>query len=251
MKALILNGSPKKKMGTSWYISKALKIMLPGCEKEEIALRDKRNHAKIIERLGEIDALVLSVPLYVDGIPSHILSFLQEIEKICAEHEYTFKLYVISNGGFIEGKQSAVHLDMYRCWCERAQIEWGGGLGIGGGVMLFVLLFVILAQIMILLAGIISNIVSGVSIAGTLQSFIPTIATWLFLNSGFLFCTYRLSGAIRRGVIIKNQYTRVMLPSFVFLIISDIFMTLMALLNGKLIFSLYRRDSMKDPKNKI
>lgn len=245
MKVLILNGSPKKKLGASWYISKIFKPMLPGCKKIEIAIKES-NYDKIFSLLGEVDAVVLSVPLYVDSVPSHVLSFLQTAEKVCAEQQHRFKFYVISNSGFIEGRQNAVHLDIYRCWCERAQVEWGGGLGIGGGVMIFVLMFVILVQLVILLIGIISNAISGAPVLNALRSFVPSLISWLFFNAGVLFFTARLARAVRRGATTKNLYTRVMLPSFIFLVVADIFMALMALFKGNLIFSLYRKDRIEE-----
>jgi hypothetical protein len=67
------------------------------------------------------------------------------------------------------------------------------------------------------------------------------IAVWLFFNIAMLICEYILARNIRRAKTFKNIYTRVMVPSFIFLIFADIFMALKALLNGKLIFSLFKK----------
>ena len=68
------------------------------------------------------------------------------------------------------------------------------------------------------------------------------ICTWLFLNSGVLFCMARLSSAVRRGKPLANQFTRVMIPSFLFIPIADIFMVLSSLFQGRFLFALLKRD---------
>jgi hypothetical protein len=70
---------------------------------------------------------------------------------------------------------------------------------------------------------------------------------WLFFSGGMLFYEFILARAIKKRKVIKNKYTRAMVPSFIFLIFADIFMALEALLHGKIIFSLYKKiDYKKD-----
>jgi len=71
---------------------------------------------------------------------------------------------------------------------------------------------------------------------------------WLFFNIGLFFNTFILAHAIKRRKLVKNRYTRAMIPSFLFLICADIFMVLSALLHGKLIFSLYKRITIDKSK---
>ena len=68
------------------------------------------------------------------------------------------------------------------------------------------------------------------------------MSTWLFLNIGVLFCMARLSSAIRGGRVLADQFTRVMIPSFLFIPIADIFMILSALFQGRFLFALLKRD---------
>jgi hypothetical protein len=63
----------------------------------------------------------------------------------------------------------------------------------------------------------------------------------LFFSAGMLFYEFILSWAIKNKKSIKNKYTRVMLPSFIFIIIADVFMTFSALFRGKLVFSLFKK----------
>jgi len=235
MKIMILNGSPKTKGGASRFFSDALKLMIGGCEYSEYSLKNKQNYKEIFSNMKIVDSVVLSVPLYVDGIPSHVIGFLKEAETFCKENNSKFKLYVISNNGFVEGRQNKSHIEQYQCWCERADVAWGGAVGIGGGVMLNVIIYAQLgSRAVILLLTMIENFTASLPLVNNqmILSVVQDIAVLLFLFSGMLFCFGRLAGAIKKGDSVKTMYTRVMLPSFVFLIISDIFMFLSFLLNG-------------------
>jgi len=63
----------------------------------------------------------------------------------------------------------------------------------------------------------------------------------LFFYSGMLFFEFILAWAIKNKRSIKNKYTRVMLPSFIFIIVANIFMALTGLFHGKLIFPLFKK----------
>ena len=139
MKAMILNGSPKKKGSTSGLLGRAMGCFLAGWEVWHASIRTKKQFPEILQHLKEIDVLILAAPLYVDGIPSHVIEFLQEAEAFCRENHCRFVFYAISNNGFIEGSHNRVHLKMYECWCRRADVAWGGGIGVGGGEMFYVL----------------------------------------------------------------------------------------------------------------
>jgi hypothetical protein len=245
MNILIINGSPKKKGGASTFFTKVLSLMLFPKRIKYKALGLSKNYESIFTELQTTDVVIFSVPLYVDSIPSHMINFLKHLEQLCIKNKFKFKLYVISNSGFVEGKQNSAHLEQYKCWCERSGIIWGGGLGIGGGVMLHVIFYVILLLGIIRFSlGIIYNIAIGEPIVDTqlLYGFIRSMATWLFFCSGMFFCIFRFTWAIKRTKSIKNMYTRVMIPSFIFLIFSSVFMTLSALFNGT-IFSLFKKGN--------
>lgn len=139
--------------------------------------------------------MLLTVPLYVDGIPSHVIAFLQEAEKFCMENSCHFSFYVISNHGFIEGIHNKVHLKMYECWCKRSCVTWGGGIGIGGGEMLHILsiIYPIVFAVMIL----INFIRYAMGTPVTCSDWMPCIknlAIYLF----FSYWRYLLYGTIGR-----------------------------------------------------
>jgi multimeric flavodoxin WrbA len=162
MNILLINGSPKKKGGASAFFSKVLGFMLFPQRVMSKTIGVSRNYENIFTYLKSMDTVILSVPLYVDGIPSHMIHFLQQMEWYCVHNKCKFMLYVISNSGFVEGRQNHAHLEQYKCWSERAGITWGGGLGIGGGVMLHVIFYVmLLLSIIQFIIGILINIFSG------------------------------------------------------------------------------------------
>ena len=105
MKTVFINGSPKKYFSASGYFLKLQSVFVKG-QSVSVKLRNKSNHQKVLEQLADADAVVFSMPLYVDGPPSHILAFLQDMEDFFKEHSLSLKIYIISNNGFIEGKQN-------------------------------------------------------------------------------------------------------------------------------------------------
>jgi hypothetical protein len=218
--------------------------MLSGNKITEYSLRNKKHFPLIFESLKTASVVVLAAPLYVDGIPSHVLRFLLEAEQFCKAACH-FKLYVISNSGFIEGRHSEIHLKQYRCWCERAGVAYGGGLGIGGGVMLHLIFYttLLLSIAAFIIRGIINIFVSGASFFdNNLVSLLQNITIWIIFDIGMLICTAQLASAVKKDKTIKDMYTRVMVPSFVFLIFADAYMAILALLHGTLPFSLFKKD---------
>lgn len=250
MKILILNGSPKRKGSTSELLGRMSGLLLAGCRIQYASLPMKSESsrgqavAEIMRQFHDIDALILAAPLYVDGIPSHVLEFLQQAEEFCVKNGCHFFVYAISNNGFIEGVHNKSHLRMYECWCQRAGLTWGGGVGIGGGEMfhcLFVYYPIVFAAL--IAVNLIRYCVMGTGIAfSDWRPLIENIGVCVFFNCGILYCMARLSMGVRKLRRMKNRYTRVMVPAFLFIPMADIFMTITALFNGKIIFTLLKQD---------
>lgn len=243
MKVLVLNGSPKKRGSTSGLLGRIMGCFLTGCQVQYASIRTKNEYAAILPQLNEIDALVLAVPLYVDGIPSHVLEFLEAAERFCMENNCRFSFYVISNNGFIEGIHNRVHLKMYECWCRRTAVTWGGGIGIGGGEMLYVLSIYFPVMLAVYLGINLVKYISGTPV--TFSGWLPLLenaAVYLFFHCGIFYCMLRLAAGIRKLREVRNRYTRVMVPALLFIPMADIFMALSALFNGKIIFFLLKKD---------
>jgi hypothetical protein len=70
------------------------------------------------------------------GIPAHLLHCLVQLEEACAEIEKETTVYAVVNCGFYEGHQNGLALAMMECWCSKAGLKWGQGIGIGAGGMI-------------------------------------------------------------------------------------------------------------------
>lgn len=244
MRALILNGSPKKNGGTSKFLGRVTGLLMTGFDVESASLRAKSEYPKILETLKNIDVLIIAAPLYVDGVPSHVLEFLQQAEEFCVRNGCHFSVYAISNNGFIEGAHNKSHLKMYECWCRRAGTTWCGGVGIGGGEMFHCLAVYYPIAFAVLIAVNLIKYASGT--AAELSHWLPlaeNIGIYLFFNCGVFYCIARLAANARKLRQTKNRYTRVMVPAFLFIPMADIFMMISALFNGKIIFTLLGKDT--------
>ena len=104
MNLLILNASPKKKGGASRFFSRLFRLFLPGIRKKEVSLSTRQDFQKVMELFPGMDVVCLFVPLYVDGLPSHVVEFLMQAEEYCKNHSCRFRLYALSNNGFVERK---------------------------------------------------------------------------------------------------------------------------------------------------
>ncbi len=247
MNILILNASPKRKGGASRCFSRLMNLMLLGCKVTTCDVRGPGDYKNALSLLENVDAVVISSPLYVDGIPAHMLPFLIQAEQLCVEKRRCFKLYVLSNSGFIEAKQNALHLKMYEAWCSRAGIEWGGGLGIGGGVMLYVLYILFPISVIIRFAQVLLAIIQtgGISGADIWAYCSGLLVTPFFFILPFV-CMAVMAFTIRNKKSHTNIFTRPLIPSFLFLIAADIFMLLSAILKGTLPHKLFKRVSVDE-----
>lgn len=135
MKTLFLNGSPKNADSASELIINALSQRLS--VSENIYLNAKKtNKQEFLEKIKEIDTLVIVFPLYVDGLPSHLLRLLFDVKNDIKLFNPNLTVCAIANNGFYEGRQNCIALSMIRNFCISADAKWGQGLGIGAGGML-------------------------------------------------------------------------------------------------------------------
>ena len=133
MKICMVNGSPKRGGGASAELLKALEIHLGAVHEYARCTSADIEPQELAGCMRGSDAAVVAFPLYADGIPSHLLRLLLSIETSIKE---CGKLYVIVNNGFYEARQNQLAIDMMRIFCCKAGLEWGQGVGIGGGAMI-------------------------------------------------------------------------------------------------------------------
>ena len=133
MKIALINGSPKYKNSASGILSSILKRIANGrCECVEIKMNQPTPSAESVAVLCECDAWIIFYPLYVDGVPSHLVSCMKFLE----ERKESFKkkrIYAVSNCGFHDGRQCEWSLEVIAHWARHMEFEFCGGIGLGGG----------------------------------------------------------------------------------------------------------------------
>lgn len=133
MKIVLINGSPKVKGSTSEALTGALKDCLSSmADIIEIGFHTPALPQGAFEQMRDADAWVFLYPLYVDGIPGHLLSCLTQLEQAHLINA-DLRIYGVVNCGFYEGVQAEYAIDVLQNWCEKSGFAWGAGVGIGGG----------------------------------------------------------------------------------------------------------------------
>ena len=233
MKTVFINCSPKKRFCASAYFL-SLQRLFVGGKKVTEKLRTPADHAHILEELKDAQAVVFGIPLYIDAIPSHVLRFMQEMEVFCRQNDLHLTVYCIANNGFIEGRQNEPLMQNLEHFCNRAGLNWGGGVGIGGGVMLNVTRIVFMVDIALLVV----NIVLSAAKTGNFfpkeawLSFGENAALLLYFNLGVLVYLARMGFSIRKCAACGKKYTRILIPSFIFILFADIFFIIISLFEG-------------------
>ena len=133
MKTVFINCSPSKRFSASSYFIFLERLFVSG-EKVTETLRTKSDYERICQQLENADTVVFALPLYVDGVPSHVLRFMEVLEQFCREKDLHFGVYCIANNGFIEGRQNEPLMQVFENFCTHSGLKWGGGTGIGGCV---------------------------------------------------------------------------------------------------------------------
>lgn len=134
MNITYLDGSPKAKGSNSLYLLKALAEKMTDGTTPYWADARKYDLLLMAQKIKESDALVIAFPLYVDGIPSHLLQLLEELQPLLKVNQQVH-LYTIVNCGFYEARQNHIALSMMKLWCQKSGLTWGLGIGIGAGGM--------------------------------------------------------------------------------------------------------------------
>ena len=138
MRVGLINGSPKLRRSASGCILQYLQPLQEreGHNVDTFALNRPHVDPQVARELSSCQTLVFAFPLYVDGVPSHLLSCLLQLEEDLAGSAGGITVYAIANCGFHEGHQARWALNILEHWCRRTGLSWGFGIGFGGGGML-------------------------------------------------------------------------------------------------------------------
>ena len=251
MKTVFINCSPKKRFCASSYFLFLQRLFVSG-EKVTLKLRTPADHAPILEHIQNAQAVVFVLPLYVDGVPSHVLRFMEVMEAYCKENDLHLNVYCIANNGFIEGKQNEPLMQIFEHFCSRAGLDWGGGVGIGGGVMLNVTRILFIVEIVLLVLNILLSVIHSGSFfpKGALISFGQNAALLLYFNLGVLLFLARMGRHIQKRTVSGKKYTRILIPSFVFILFADIFFLIISLLEGGLFRGWLAKKGYEQPQQR-
>ena len=139
-------------------------------------------------------------------------------------------------------------MQSFEHFCRRTGLTFGGGVGIGGGVMLNVTRILFLVDIVLLILNTVLSIINT-------GSFFPKDA-WigfgenavllLYFNLGVLFYLARMGSYIRKRAVSGKKYTRILIPSFIFILFADIFFILISLFEGGLFRGWLAKKEMKE-----
>ena len=132
-KVILLNGSMRSVNGNSAKLARTLSDRLSS----ETEIIDLRSYLKdmdaLISRLDGSQAIVLCVPLYVDGLPSQVIKLMEQMEKRGAGNK---RIYLLANMGLYESSQLDNLFGAVKQWCLKTGSEYCGGLGISAGELM-------------------------------------------------------------------------------------------------------------------
>ena len=135
MEITIINGSPRLKKSNSEILKNYLLNFIKENKINEYFSFSIKLDNNIKTNIHNSDILIFIFPLYVDGIPSNLLSLLLNFENEKLINSKT-KIYCIVNNGFFEGVQNYLAISQIRCWTKKVNAQWGQGIGVGGGELL-------------------------------------------------------------------------------------------------------------------
>ena len=128
-KIMIINGSPRAPKSNSKLYAEI--FMKYGKGDTEYFNITKSNHAQICDKVADFHDILFVFPLYADGIPVTLLSFLKTLEENPPKSKPVVSILI--NCGFIEYQQNDVAIEMMKLFCEQNGYQFGSVLRIGGG----------------------------------------------------------------------------------------------------------------------
>lgn len=134
-KLCFINGSPRRETSCSTYLSKELLSLFNSpMESKEFFVGDLLKNKNILGDIVTFDKIIFITPLYIDSLPSPLLEFLTVFEEFLHTKEsLNIPIYAIINCGFIEGHQNKIALKILENFCEKVNLSWKFGIGVGGG----------------------------------------------------------------------------------------------------------------------
>ncbi|MCR5794056.1 MAG: NAD(P)H-dependent oxidoreductase [Solobacterium sp.] len=130
-RVILLNASMRSANGNSAKLARQLEKQLKSGTEIISLSKHLRDLSGLVRILGEASALVICVPLYVDGLPSQLIRLLETFRK-----EYSgpkMRIYVLANMGLYESSQLTSLFRAVKQWSAEMGFDYCGGLGISAG----------------------------------------------------------------------------------------------------------------------
>lgn len=133
---LFLNGGISQDRNI-WCINK-LKNYIKTEEINTMNITEDIDWYELLYKLEQVSAVVLACDVHMDSIPAAVVTFLEKIEKEVINGAFIpGKFYAILHTSLYEGEQTELAMSMLKNFCDRANILWGCGLGIGGNQIIY------------------------------------------------------------------------------------------------------------------
>jgi len=142
-KIAFINGSPKREKSSSYYLTECLTSYLSDITSEKTEhfyVSDFNDLTRDYSELCLFDKWVFAFPLYVDALPSPLITFLINAETYFQNQKRDLisspEIYGLVNCGFFEGHQTRHALSILEHFANRSNIIWRFGIGIGAGTFM-------------------------------------------------------------------------------------------------------------------
>ncbi|MDO4478120.1 MAG: NAD(P)H-dependent oxidoreductase [Lachnospiraceae bacterium] len=142
MKIALINASPRLQMKkhehtvTSLLLEDVRRLIRKGSQHEFVEFHIKTAYPgeDMIRSILSCDVLVIGFPVYLSGLPAHMLSAMVAIEEASVWQAKEIMVYAIGHSALYEAAEVFPSLHMLEAWCERCSFNWGGGMAVGAGI---------------------------------------------------------------------------------------------------------------------
>ncbi len=138
MKIALINGSPRAKNVSGFVLGRLKSNIGDKSDFAEFNLYKNRLTEEEIKEILSCNSIVIAAPLYVDGLPSHVVQAMSDIEALSGSAEKNISVFAVINCGFSESVNNSTALRIVSNWCSKCGFRWMYGLGIGSGERLLV-----------------------------------------------------------------------------------------------------------------
>ncbi|HYF92482.1 MAG TPA: NAD(P)H-dependent oxidoreductase [Symbiobacteriaceae bacterium] len=138
---LLLNGSPRKQ-GTSSSFARTITALAAeaGCATEIEHAYDyydgRRSLGALRELIAGADLIGVVAPLYFDTLPGAVVWLFEQLFREMRTELEGKALFAVGQGAYPFAALMQPLIGSCRCFAEATGMQWLGGLGYGGGVLL-------------------------------------------------------------------------------------------------------------------